>query len=196
MIRRIAFAGLLLAAIAASAQDANQANQAATAAQPAAGLAGPKDAATATSNAATPANPANPVNPNPDATQAAPTAQPAQQGPQVEKIDHVVGKGKEATVGSTVVVNYTGWFYKPLALKQHGKKFDSSLDAGREPLEFRLGARQVIKGWEQGVAGMKVGGKRTLIIPSELAYGKRGAPGGGIPADADLIFDVELLNVK
>jgi FKBP-type peptidyl-prolyl cis-trans isomerase FkpA len=112
------------------------------------------------------------------------------------KIDNVVGTGKEAGVGSNIVVNYTGWFYKPLAARQRGRKFDSSLDAGREPLEFQLGAGKVIKGWDQGVVGMKVGGKRTLIIPSELAYGKRGAGGGSIPADADLIFDVELLNVK
>ncbi|WP_426115303.1 FKBP-type peptidyl-prolyl cis-trans isomerase [Massilia sp. PWRC2] len=112
------------------------------------------------------------------------------------KIDNVVGTGKEAGVGSNVVVNYTGWFYKPLALRQRGRKFDSSLDGGREPLEFQLGAGKVIKGWDQGVVGMKVGGKRTLIIPSELAYGKRGAGGGSIPADADLIFDVELLGVR
>lgn len=112
------------------------------------------------------------------------------------KIDNVVGTGREAGVGNTVVVNYTGWFYKPLAAKQRGRKFDSSLDAGREPLEFALGAGKVIKGWDQGVVGMKEGGKRTLIIPSELAYGKRGAGGGSIPADSDLIFDVELLKVK
>lgn len=132
------------------------------------------------------------------AAQAAPAVvlpPPPEANPLV-KIDNVVGTGKEATVGSTVVVNYTGWFYKPLAAKQRGRKFDSSLDAGRDPLEFQLGAGKVIKGWDQGVAGMKVGGKRTLIIPSELAYGKRGAGGGSIPADADLIFDVELLNVK
>jgi FKBP-type peptidyl-prolyl cis-trans isomerase FkpA len=112
------------------------------------------------------------------------------------KIDNVVGTGKEATVGSNVVVHYTGWFYKPLAVKQHGKKFDSSLDAGREPLVFQLGAGRVIKGWDQGVVGMKVGGKRTLIIPSDMAYGKRGAGGGSIPPDADLIFDVELLDIQ
>ena len=170
MIRRIALASLLLAAAAANAQDASQ----------------------ATATAATPANPNNPVNPAPFDAQ----AKPAEQGPQVQVIDHVIGKGAEASVGSTVVVNYTGWFYKPLAAKQRGRKFDSSLDAGREPLEFQLGAHQVIKGWEQGVQGMKVGGKRTLIIPSELAYGKRGAPGGSIPPDSDLIFDVELLKVK
>jgi FKBP-type peptidyl-prolyl cis-trans isomerase FkpA len=170
MICRIALASLLLAAVAANAQDASQ----------------------ATATAASPANPGNPVNPAPADEQ----AKPAEQGPQVQVIDHVIGKGAEATVGSTVVVNYTGWFYKPLAAKQHGRKFDSSLDPGREPLEFQLGARQVIKGWEQGVQGMKVGGKRTLIIPSELAYGKRGAGGGSIPPDSDLIFDVELLKVK
>jgi FKBP-type peptidyl-prolyl cis-trans isomerase FkpA len=179
MIRRIALASLLLATVAAA--GAQETTQAQSGTAPAA----PQDAATATATAATPSNQASPAG---DA--------PAQQGPQIQVIDHVIGKGAEATVGSSVVVNYTGWLFKPLALKQHGKKFDSSLDAGREPLEFRLGARQVIKGWDQGVAGMKVGGKRTLIIPSELAYGKRGAPGGMIPPDADLIFDVELLKVK
>jgi FKBP-type peptidyl-prolyl cis-trans isomerase FkpA len=187
---RIVFASLLLAATGAHAQDATQAQpsaQSAPAAPSGDALPGPRDAGAATANAASPANPENPVSPAPVA---------AQQGPQVEKIDHVIGKGREASAGSNVTVNYTGWFYKPLAVKQHGKKFDSSLDPGREPIEFRLGAHQVIKGWEQGVTGMKVGGKRTLIIPSELAYGKRGAPGGSIPADADLIFDVELLNVK
>ncbi len=117
-------------------------------------------------------------------------------GDSLVKIDNVVGTGKEAGVGNNIKVNYTGWFYKPLAPRQRGRKFDSSLDAGREPLEFSLGAGKVIKGWDQGVVGMKVGGKRTLIIPSELAYGKRGAGGGSIPADSDLIFDVELLDVK
>jgi FKBP-type peptidyl-prolyl cis-trans isomerase FkpA len=128
------------------------------------------------------------------AAQAASQAAPA--APQVQVVDTVVGSGHEAQIGNKVTVNYTGWFYKPLAVKQRGRKFDSSLEAGRTPLDFQLGAGQVIKGWEQGVAGMKVGGKRTLIIPSQLAYGKRGAPGGSIPPDSDLIFDVELLDVK
>jgi len=125
-----------------------------------------------------------------------PVAPAVPSGPQLEIVDQVVGKGKTAELGHKVTVNYTGWFYKPMARNQRGRKFDSSLDAGRTPLDFQLGAGQVIKGWEQGVAGMKVGGKRTLIIPSHLAYGKRGAPGGMIPPDTDLIFDVELLGVK
>ena len=133
------------------------------------------------------------------APQAAPQAEAPAAAPQADplvKIDNIVGTGTEAITGSKVTVNYTGWFYKPLALKQRGRKFDSSLDAGRTPLEFPLGTGKVIKGWDQGLVGMKVGGKRTLIIPSELAYGKRGAGGGAIPPDSDLIFDVELLDVK
>ncbi|MGZ5199486.1 MAG: FKBP-type peptidyl-prolyl cis-trans isomerase [Telluria sp.] len=128
--------------------------------------------------------------------QATATGQAQPQGPQIQVIDHKVGTGKEAVPGKKVVVNYTGWLYKPMAKNQHGRQFDSSVGPGREPLEFNLGAGMVIKGWDQGVAGMKVGGKRTLIIPSDLAYGKRGAGGGAIPPDSDLIFDVELLDVK
>jgi len=109
------------------------------------------------------------------------------------KTDTVVGKGKEAVAGKTVEVHYTGWLYEPKAPKQHGKQFDSSV--GRGPFSFPLGAGRVIKGWDEGVAGMKVGGKRTLVIPPELGYGKRGA-GGVIPPDATLVFDVELLDVK
>ena len=105
--------------------------------------------------------------------------------------DSVVGTGAEAVSGKNVSVHYTGWLQE--AGGQKGKKFDSSVDRG-EPFGFRLGAGQVIKGWDEGVAGMKIGGKRPLIIPSELGYGARGA-GGVIPANAILIFDVELLGV-
>ena len=109
------------------------------------------------------------------------------------KKDTVVGTGKEALGGATVVVNYTGWLHNPSAPDLHGNKFDSSV--GRGPFSFPLGAGRVIKGWDEGVAGMRVGGKRTLIIPSEMGYGKRGAA-GVIPPDATLVFDVELLDVK
>jgi FKBP-type peptidyl-prolyl cis-trans isomerase FkpA len=110
------------------------------------------------------------------------------------KTDVVVGSGEEAAAGKTVSVHYTGWLYDEAAPDHKGKKFDSSRDRG-EPFEFRLGAGQVIKGWDQGVAGMKVGGQRTLIIPPDLGYGSRGA-GGVIPPNATLVFDVELLGVR
>jgi FKBP-type peptidyl-prolyl cis-trans isomerase FkpA len=108
--------------------------------------------------------------------------------------DNKVGTGAEAKSGRQVTVHYTGWLYDPKAADKHGKKFDSSKDHG-EPFSFKLGGGQVIRGWDQGVAGMKVGGMRTLVIPSELGYGQRGA-GGAIPPNATLLFDVELLEVK
>ena len=108
--------------------------------------------------------------------------------------DSRVGAGAEAKAGKSVKVHYTGWLYDPKTADHRGKKFDSSKDHG-EPFEFKLGAGMVIRGWDQGVAGMKVGGTRTLVIPSELGYGARGA-GGAIPPKATLLFDVELLDVK
>ena len=107
--------------------------------------------------------------------------------------DTKVGTGKEAMVGADVTVNYTGWLYRPMATKMHGKQFDSSV--GHDAFIFRLGAGKVIKGWDQGVVGMKVGGTRTLIIPADLAYGSRGA-GGDIAPNSALIFEVELVDVK
>ena len=106
--------------------------------------------------------------------------------------DSKVGAGVVAVAGKNVVVQYTGWLNEA---GKKGKKFDSSLDHGGEPFTFALGAGQVIKGWDEGVAGMKVGGKRTLYIPASLGYGARGA-GGAIPPNADLIFDVEVVGVK
>ena len=103
------------------------------------------------------------------------------------KEDVVVGTGAEAAKGKTVSVHYTGWL-------TDGKKFDSSKDRG-QPFNFALGAGQVIRGWDDGVAGMKVGGKRKLTIPPDLGYGPRGA-GGVIPPNATLVFEVELLGVK
>ena len=112
----------------------------------------------------------------------------------LQKIDVKQGTGAEATPGKAVVVHYTGWLYDTSKPDSHGAKFDSSRDKGL-PFGFVVGAGRVIKGWDQGVAGMKVGGQRTLVIPPQLAYGERGA-GGVIPPNAALIFDVELLEVK
>lgn len=106
-------------------------------------------------------------------------------------IDTQIGTGVSPKSGQTCVMHYTGWLY---ANGAKGKKFDSSVDRG-EPFEFAVGVGQVIAGWDEGVATMKVGGKRTLIIPPALGYGARGA-GGVIPPNATLIFDVELLAVK
>jgi len=105
-----------------------------------------------------------------------------------------VGAGAEATAGKTVSVHYTGWLYDPKTADHRGKKFDSSRDHG-DPFEFKLGARQVISGWDQGVAGMKVGGRRRITIPPDLAYGKRGA-GAAIGPDETLIFVVDLVGVR
>ncbi len=105
--------------------------------------------------------------------------------------DTVVGSGTEATKGKSVTVHYTGWLYNN---DTQGAKFDSSKDRG-DPFVFSLGAGMVIRGWDEGVAGMKIGGARTLIIPADLGYGARGA-GGVIPPNATLKFDVELLGVS
>jgi FKBP-type peptidyl-prolyl cis-trans isomerase FkpA len=113
---------------------------------------------------------------------------------ELQKIDTQVGSGREAEPGFNISVHYTGWLYDEKAADKKGQKFDSSVDR-KQPFDFPLGAGHVIQGWDEGFAGMKVGGKRTLIIPSEMGYGARGA-GGVIPPNATLIFDVELLDVK
>jgi len=125
----------------------------------------------------------------PAPTQAAGTAITTPSGLQI--IDTLAGTGAMPKPGQICVMHYTGWLYQDGA---KGKKFDSSLDRN-EPFEFPIGRGRVIAGWDEGVATMRVGGKRTLIIPPGLGYGARGA-GGVIPPNATLIFDVELLNVK
>ena len=110
------------------------------------------------------------------------------------KTDETTGSGHEAAAGRNVSVHYTGWLYDEGRPDHKGKKFDSSRDRG-DPFTFKLGAGRVIRGWDEGVAGMKVGGRRTLTIPPDYGYGAQGAP-GAIPPNATLIFDVELLDVR
>jgi len=119
------------------------------------------------------------------ATMAAPTT--------LKMIDRKVGDGALAENGSPVAVHYTGYLWDAAAADNKGKKFDSSIDR-KIPFGFIIGAGRVIKGWDEGVAGMKVGGQRTLIIPPDKGYGERGA-GGAIPPNATLVFDVELMSV-
>jgi FKBP-type peptidyl-prolyl cis-trans isomerase len=115
--------------------------------------------------------------------------------PAVLVTDVVAGVGDEALPGMVVVVHYTGWLYDPAAKDQRGRQFDSSRERG-QPFSFPLGGGRVIRGWEQGIPGMKVGGTRRLVIPPELAYGSRGAGNGVIPPQATLLFEVELLGVE
>jgi peptidylprolyl isomerase len=126
-----------------------------------------------------------------DSSEAQPAPKPVTTSTGLQMIDTKVGTGASPKTGQTAVVHYTGWLSNNGA---KGKKFDSSVDRN-EPFEFPLGQGRVIPGWDQGVATMKVGGKRTLIVPPQLGYGAQGA-GGVIPPNATLIFDVELLGVK
>lgn len=107
--------------------------------------------------------------------------------------DTLAGTGAQALAGKQLTVHYTGWLYDVRAGNQKGSQFDSSV--GKAPFSFKLGAGAVIQGWEQGFAGMKVGGKRTLLIPAAMGYGTQGA-GGAIPANAALVFEVELISVQ
>jgi peptidylprolyl isomerase len=120
-----------------------------------------------------------------------PAPKPVTTSSGLQTIDTKVGTGASPRAGQTAVVHYTGWLYVHGA---KGAKFDSSVDRG-QPFEFPLGQGRVIQGWDEGVATMKIGGKRTLIVPPQLGYGARGA-GGVIPPNATLMFDVELLGVK
>jgi FKBP-type peptidyl-prolyl cis-trans isomerase FkpA len=127
----------------------------------------------------------------------APTTAPPPAAPEATLLvtDVVKGIGDEALPGMVVIVHYTGWLYDAAATEHHGRKFDSSRERG-QPFSFPLGAGRVIRGWDQGIPGMKVGGTRRLVIPPGLAYGERGAGNGVIPPNATLIFDVELLAVE
>lgn len=142
------------------------------------------DPAASTANAVAPATESNAATPAPTGTETMP----------LQKTDLTPGTGAEITKGQTALVHYTGWLFDAAAPENKGAKFDSSVDRN-EPFEFPVGGGFVIKGWDEGVAGMKVGGKRRLVIPPELGYGSRGA-GGVIPPGATLVFDVELVEIR
>jgi FKBP-type peptidyl-prolyl cis-trans isomerase FkpA len=132
--------------------------------------------------------------PTAEEPRAATTPPTGSQSMPLQKTDLSPGNGAEIKAGQTALVHYTGWLHDPAAAEGKGKHFDSSV--GGEPFEFSVGAGHVIPGWDQGVAGMKVGGKRRLLIPPELGYGARGAGGGLIPPNATLLFDVELVEIR
>jgi FKBP-type peptidyl-prolyl cis-trans isomerase FkpA len=112
----------------------------------------------------------------------------------LESVDLKEGGGAAVAAGQTAVVEYTGWLYEAAAPDKKGKQFDSS--TGHAPFRFKVGAGDVIAGWDQGVVGMKVGGRRRLVVPADLAYGSAGAGGGVIPPGATLVFDVELVAIE
>jgi FKBP-type peptidyl-prolyl cis-trans isomerase len=130
----------------------------------------------------------------PQAAAAPAAAQAPAEVKELVKKDIKEGTGKVAEKGKAVLVNYTGWLYDPAAPDMKGAKFDSS-EGRATPFGFVIGAGRVIKGWDEGVPGMKEGGKRTLIIPPALAYGEKGAAGGKIPPNATLLFEVELIKL-
>jgi FKBP-type peptidyl-prolyl cis-trans isomerase FkpA len=123
-----------------------------------------------------------------------PAEAPASAVNSLEIVDLKAGEGASIATGQKAVVQYTGWLYEASAPDKKGKQFDSSLSSG-EPFRFAVGSGQVIKGWDLGVAGMKIGGRRRLTIPADLAYGENGA-GGVIPPGATLVFDVELVGIE
>ena len=151
----------------------------------------------ASASPAADAAPAEPASAGTQPLQATPaeTVPVTQAGPQLLTEDLRKGFGDEARFGMALTVHYTGWLYQPDALGYRGRKFDSSRDRG-QPFQFGLGEGRVIKGWEVGIAGMRVGGLRRLVIPPELAYGSRDVGNGLIPPDSTLVFEVELLGVE
>lgn len=143
----------------------------------------------------TPQPPAPPAAAEASAAPQEPEAVPEPEGARLVIKDTRAGKGREAASGDMVRVHYTGWLYNFNAKDGKGRKFDSSRDRG-QPLELPIGVGKVIKGWDQGIVGMKVGGRRTLVIPPELGYGARTMGNGLIPANSTLMFDVELVGIK
>ncbi|MGB9992838.1 FKBP-type peptidyl-prolyl cis-trans isomerase [Pseudoduganella rhizocola] len=143
----------------------------------------------------TPQPPVQPAAAEAPAVPQEPEAVPEPEGAKLVIKDTRVGKGREAASGDMVRVHYTGWLYNFNARDGKGRKFDSSRDRG-QPLELPIGVGKVIKGWDQGIVGMKVGGRRTLVIPPELGYGARTMGNGIIPANSTLMFDVELVGIK
>ena len=130
-----------------------------------------------------------------DKAAAPPVASAQAPAAEMKIIDRQVGTGREAQSGRAALVQYTGWLYDDKAPENKGKQFDTSANRGT-PFGFVVGVGKVIKGWDQGILGMKVGGKRTLIIPPHLAYGDRDVGNGLIPANSTLLFDIELVEVK
>jgi FKBP-type peptidyl-prolyl cis-trans isomerase len=142
--------------------------------------------------------PATPATENAAPSATSTSADPPTSGAEtmaLQKIEIAPGTGVEIKSGQNALVHYTGWLYDVAAPENKGKKFDSSLDRN-QPFEFPVGGGFVIRGWDEGVVGMKVGGKRRLVIPPEMGYGAAGAGGGLIPGGATLVFDVELVEIR
>ena len=136
-----------------------------------------------------------PAAPSPGATVAAPAVAPTP-APELKIIDRQVGNGREVQSGRAALVQYTGWLYDEKAPDNKGKQFDASTTRGGLPFGFIVGVGKVIKGWDQGVLGMKVGGKRTLVVPPQMGYGDKDVGNGLIPPNSTLLFDIELVEVK
>ena len=177
VVRAVFLTTLLVGAVVACSKPSQEPVAAASAAQEAPASAGPQSTASAQTGTAEPGASASSTAPQ-----------------KIEMTDIKKGTGPVIQSGQTAVVHYTGWLYTDAAPENKGKKFDSSRDRN-QPFSFPLGGGQVIQGWDEGVAGMQVGGQRRLVIPPEMGYGAAGA-GGVIPANATLVFDVELLAIQ
>jgi FKBP-type peptidyl-prolyl cis-trans isomerase len=186
----LAAASVALTALAACSSKQNDAGQAATAQE------APADAGHPAAAEAVPAGEAGTANGTPTDSSAQPSTSLPESTPpmKLQITDLKTGSGPAIKSGQTAEVHYTGWLYSEAAPDKKGQKFDSSLDRN-QPFDFPVGGGQVIQGWDQGVAGMQVGGQRRLVIPPDMGYGASGA-GGVIPPNATLVFDVELLRIR